>query len=395
MSRPPLSRNLVRIRPVVGPAVALIALVAVAVATADLLNGTIPTISRKPGGVVVGPEITPTPSNVIIVPPDPRSNVAGTIVYVKDGNLWLQHGASATQLTSTGTDSMPSFSPDGAWIYFIRTTAARGFYGCSGAPGTYDEQIPALMRLPTSGGDAQRLATGKLTAGRQSWFYFLRQPVASPNGQSVALVSDAPTPCTVDVTVQLFNLSTKRLTRLALPDTVPLGQQDPTWSPDGRTLLYVRNGASGALGTPMIYRYVVATRKATPVTGPGYLQPSLSPDGRYMAVTHLGQFGSDIVVLDAANGHELLRLTTDGTSTAPAWSPAGDAIVYLSTTSGVSDLHLVPLSGSGPNWTVGTPVLLTEEAGLDPGSRPSWFIPGAGIGGASSPQPTTSATASP
>ena len=49
----------------------------------------------------------------------------------------------------------------------------------------------------------------------------------------------------------------------------------------------------------MIYRYDVAKGKGTPLTGPGYLEPSFSPDGRYIAATKTSSFGNDLVILDA------------------------------------------------------------------------------------------------
>ena len=352
-------------------------LVVAAVLTVDLLTGTSPIVAHRPGGNNVrGRNITPTPSNVVIVPADPRSKVQGSIVYAKDGNLWVQTGATATQVTSTGQDSMASYSPDGQWIYYIEAHHVRGFYPCGGGPAAYSEPVPNLVRLPTSGGATQQLATGKFTSGSVRSASWLRQPVASPDGRRVALVSDSRLDsCVDDVVLQFYDLSTKRMTSAGLPETPPLGQQDPAWSPDGRSLVYVRNGREGAIGTPVIDRYDLSTKAIRALTGPGYLQPSWSPDGRFIAVTHLASFGSDIVILDASSGNELLRLTMDGGSSGPAWSPQGDAIAYLSTSAAITDLRLVTLAGRAPNWTVGARIELTELAGLDPSSRPSWFIP--------------------
>ncbi len=67
--------------------IAAVVLVVAAVLTVDLLTGTSPIVAHRPGGNNVGPDITPTPSNVVIVPADPRSKVQGSIVYAKDGNL--------------------------------------------------------------------------------------------------------------------------------------------------------------------------------------------------------------------------------------------------------------------------------------------------------------------
>ena len=86
-----------------GPAISALALIVIAVASVSILNGQVPTL---PGNNNGGPIKTPTPSGVINV--DGRANIHGTLVYVKDGNLWLQSGAQARQLTTTGNDAMPA-----------------------------------------------------------------------------------------------------------------------------------------------------------------------------------------------------------------------------------------------------------------------------------------------
>jgi len=362
---------------IVAPLLAVGVLGVVAVLTFDLLTGDLPISVHGPAGSGapnVGPAKTPTPSNVVDVPQDPRSKVPGEIAYVKDGNIWVQSGTSVRQLTSAGTDSMPTFSPDGRWIYYVETHPQYGKYDCGGPVSGYAMVVPQVMRVAADGsGRPVVLKSGLFRQGSLSWFSFLRQPVPSPNGTQLALVSDAPRPCTSDVVLQFLNLANRRLTPAKTIDNPPLGNQDPAWSPDGKSLLYVANDRDGARGTPIIYRYVLATRRSTAVTGPGYIEPSVSPDGRYLAVTHIDSIGSDIVVLDAATGQELLRVTADESSTAPAWSPAGDAIVYLHIQSGVCDLVMVNLSGTAPAWTASDPIPLTELAGLDPASRPSWF----------------------
>ena len=126
-----------------------------------------------------------------------------------------------------------------------------------------------------------------------------------------------------------------------MPDVTeipPLGHQDPAWRPDGKQLFYVRNGREGAKGAPIIYRWDVAKKTSPAVTGPGYLEPSFSPDGKYIAATRINAFGSDVVILDAVRGRELLRLTTDGASWAPTWSPKGDAIAFFHIDGQIVDL---------------------------------------------------------
>ena len=137
----------------------------------------------------------------------------------------------------------------------------------------------------------------------------------------------------------------------------------------------MRNDRDGAKGTPRLYSYDMATEKAKAITGPGYLQPSFSPDGKYIAATKTSAFGTDVVILNSTNGAELLRLTDDGSSWAPVWSPAGDQIAYLHNAGQLVDLRLAQLEGSGPDLDRQGLVDLTSNAGLDGASQPDWFVP--------------------
>jgi Tol biopolymer transport system component len=353
------------------PALSVVGLVIIAVVTLALFGGSLPgSGSQGPGG----PVRTATPSNIVVV--DPRSNVPGSLLYVKDGNIWIQSGASAHQLTTGGHDAMPAWSPDGSSIFFVRTTAEEGRWPSAGLSKVYDLDVPTLFRMASDGsGTPTGLLTGKFKQGANSWSYFIREPAISPDGKTAAIVTDGPNPIQSDVVVKLLDLQSLDLTDPRLGETQSLGHQDPEWSPDGRSLLYVRNARDGARGVPAIYRMSVATRKSTAITGPGYTDPSWSRDGRYIAATKTSNFGTDVVILDARTGIELLRVTKDEQSFDPVWSPKEDSIAFYRVTHGVVDLYLVPLTGSGQALAAGDPIALTISAGLDAASRPTWFIP--------------------
>ena len=104
----------------IAPLLALGGLAVVAILTLGLLNGNLPSVggSGGGGGGGGGPDATPAPSNVVVVPEDPRAEVPGSIVYVKQGSLWIQSGSTARQLTSGEDDSDPAWSP-------VRTSSTR------------------------------------------------------------------------------------------------------------------------------------------------------------------------------------------------------------------------------------------------------------------------------
>ncbi len=362
----------------IAPALSLAGLALVAVVSIGLLGGSLPTLPGGNGGNGGngdgGPARTPTPSNVVIT--DPRADVPGSILYVKSGNIWIQSGVTARQLTDGGNDSMPTWSPDGRYVYFIRTTTQDGRWPSGGFLRTYRLEVPRLVRLPADGsGEPEVLLVGRLRRSGNVWSYFLRQPSVSPGGSTIAVVTDGPDPTTSDIVVKLLDVESGDLTDPKLPETRGLGHQDPAWSPDGALLAYVRINREGTRGTPLIRRYNPETGRSANVTGPGYMSPSWSPDGRFLAATRTSNFGTDVVIVDARNGAELLRLTNDERSFSPVWSPAGDAITFLRVQHGVVDLWVVPLEGNGPTWTPGEPVPMTLLAGLEAKSRPAWFIP--------------------
>jgi hypothetical protein len=70
----------------------------------------------------------------------------------------------------------------------------------------------------------------------------------SPDGKTVALVTDAPDPDNSNVVLQFFDLARDRLTRAGVPEVGVLGHQDPEWRPDGKQLLYTMNDRDGAKG---------------------------------------------------------------------------------------------------------------------------------------------------
>jgi Tol biopolymer transport system component len=361
----------------IGPIASVIGLLVIGVITLNLFNYELPFAGGTGGngnGTPGGPAITPAPSNVIVVPEE--ATFLGSIVYAKAGNIWVQTDQGATQLTDGGGASMPSFSADGAWVTYVQSIAQKGKWPVRGRPSWYDIELNELRRIRADGSSQpQRLLSGQVRRGALRWSAWIRQPVLSPDGKQIAVVTDAPQPDESNVVLQLYDVARKRLTRTNVREVGVLGHQDPEWRPDGRYLLYTMNNRDGARGAPVIMRYDPKSKEARAMTGAGYMQPSYSPDGRFIAATRTTALGTDVVILNAGNGNELLRLTDDDASWAPSWSPAGDSIAFL---------HIV-----------GQTVDLREVSGLDAASRPDWFIPAALLPAAPAPASSAPAVASP
>jgi Tol biopolymer transport system component len=383
------------IRSLLAPGLSLVGLVLVAVVTFNLLNGDVPFgigTGNGNGNGDGGPTRTAAPSNIVVIPNEAAFD--GSIVYAKGGNIWIQSDDVARQLTDSGRDAMPVWSPDGLWVYYINSVRETGRWPVKGVVEEYTLDVPRLMRTLADGsGEPEALKSGRIKRGKNTYAYWIRQPDVSPDGSTVAVISDSPDPDKQTLVLQFYDMATDKMVNPGLGTDDVLGHQDPAWRPDGAFLLYVRNGREGSRGAPVIMRYSVETGKARALTAPGYLYPTYSPDGRFIAATRTTTFGTDVVILDGTTGEELLRVTNDGSSWGPTWSPAGDAIAFLHIDRQTVDLRLATLEGAGPAWTIKETTDLTEVSGLEPASRPDWFIPADRL--PATPPPTTPASPTP
>jgi Tol biopolymer transport system component len=399
-STPPRARDPYGVGPAgswIAPILSIVGLVIIAAITWNLMQGQVPLGLGGGGNGGNGPNggngtsRTPAPSNVVVVPDE--AAFEGSIVYAKGGNIWVQTDDGPRQLTDGGSDAMPSWSPDGEWVYYIHSVEDKGVWPEKGRPARWDLSVPQLMRVRADGGgEPEMLATGKFKKGKYTYAYWIRQPVPSPDDATIAVVSDAPNPDESTVVLQFFDVASGKLSKVDVKTQGVLGHQDPEWRPDGKFLIYVHNARDGSRGAPVIMRYNPAKGTVARLTSPGYLQPSYSPDGKYIAATKTSAYGTDVVILDGSSGKELMRITNDDASWSPTWSPAGDGIAFLHISGQTVDLRLAKLSGAAPSWTIDETIELTEVSGLDADSGPDWFIPADQL--PATPPPTAAPSAS-
>ena len=171
------------------PVLSIVGLLLVALVTLSLLSGGVPVRRQLEaangngnGNGDGGPARTPAPSNVVIVPPEVVT-FKGSIVYAKAGNIWVQTGKDVKQLTTGGDDSMPSWSPDGTSIYFIRTADGDGPLAVAG--GVLRDYAADDPERHAGQGRRQRRArvassSGKVTSNGRTWHSWIRAagPVA-------------------------------------------------------------------------------------------------------------------------------------------------------------------------------------------------------------------------
>ena len=143
-------------------------------------------------------------------------------------------------------------------------------------------------------------------------------------------------------------------------------QPCPTWSPDGGRVAFFGEPTSEG-GWPLMVmnadgsnpRQLGAARYV-----PGHV--AWSPDGRRLLAETYAQ--SHLVSVDASTGAQLGDLTPTGHNWAPAWSPDGTRIAWVSQQGGRPEIWVMNADGTAPH---ALPRVIPETGGFGDG-EPSW-----------------------
>jgi TolB protein len=242
----------------------------------------------------------------------------------------VQADGTGLQRITDGVD--PTWSPDGAQIAFTRWREPRGVWVVN-ADGSDARRIFdwTETRWPTWSPDGDEILFtrqhgGRLEAGERCFWGFCFEIPAKPHWKlGIVELQDGAF-------------------REPLSQDVSLA---PDWSPDGTHIVY--DGERGlVVSTPDGETWYEITDDSRD-TGPVW-----SPDGSRVAFTRRQHDHWEVYVV-GADGAGLTRLTdtprlSDGTlgnSAAPAWSPDGQHLAFLTDRSGRWEIWLMAADGSG------------------------------------------------
>jgi len=279
------------------------------------------------------PQLTTGPSSASFLPD------GNTLVYSMAGSLWRQRigDDEAVELThATGAyDYQPDVARDGRSVVFTR----------------YDGKALELWTLDLASGRARALTHGGAVNV---------EPRLSPDGRRIAWVSTEGT--------GRFNLFVADVGDDGLHDgRLLLGEHrtaqdryyyapfdhaiNPSWSPDGRTLLYVGN-PDVAWGTGDLWAVPVESpaqrRKVLSEETNWNARPELAPDGKRVLFSSYHGRQTHQLWLTTLQGAAPLPLTFGDSERRNArWSPDGKRIAYIGNAGADGNTQLMVLDVLG------------------------------------------------
>ncbi|MEK7862666.1 MAG: hypothetical protein AAB295_05310 [Chloroflexota bacterium] len=325
---------------------------------------------RTVAPLLPGGTISPTPARPSAPVAAPR--IAGTIAFSLRGDVYLLREGKYSAVTSESRSLSPSLSADGRTLLLTRRETIEGRRIVDGqtTPATL-HYTDIVKKDPASG--AETIVLTGLRVRASSGFHEVAWqdgPAISPDGTRFAVVVDVGDGASELEVYDMRSTAARPVRLLKLSAGSDLA--DPSWSPDGKTLVVT----SYTLGAPRLLIVPTDGRVATPqkmgAKGEAY-RPSYSPDGRWLVYTLRQPTGSnDVHAVELATGRDV-AVTSDGKSWNGVFSPDGGSIAFLRETAGAIDLYAMELNnlltGGGPPKAA---VKLTHGEGIDGQSRLAW-----------------------
>jgi len=129
----------------------------------------------------------------------------------------------------------------------------------------------------------------------------------------------------------------------------------PVWSPDGARIAYAQLAGPEGPGTIVLQSIATGTRIIVPTTNIGQnITPSFSPDGRKLVFSRLTEQAANLHTVNVADLCCLERLTAGrfAENLSPVYSPDGRRIVFVSNRSGSPQIYAMAADGTDQDLLV-------------------------------------------
>jgi serine/threonine-protein kinase len=355
-----------------------------------------------------GERLPPSFNQRVVLSPDSR-NLVYLCMRPAGASLFLRplNGLEAKLLVDVGSGGAPFYSPDGEWLAYIeeKTKTLKKLPMTGGAAvkvlewesfggGTwgpdgsiyYVPSVPGgIVRFPSTGGEGKEIVKPDAERGERS----VRHPHILPSGRVllytlgtaesetfndtkiVALSLDTGEKKTLvdggtyarssptghvlyarNGTIMAASFDEKRLALTSQPApvvegvlmSITTGQAYYNVSARG-DLVYVPGVVEGGKRTP-VWVDRQGKAEALPLPPRSYLHPRISPDGGQLAIEVEGP-NHNLYVYDFGRG-VMTKMTMDGSSHWPLWTPDGKHITYRAGVMGVFSIWSMLTDRSGP-----------------------------------------------
>ena len=129
----------------------------------------------------------------------------------------------------------------------------------------------------------------------------------------------------------------------------------PVWSPDGSRIAYGQLGGPEGPGTIILQSIATGTRLVVPTTTLGQnITPSFSPDGRRLVFARMTEQAANLHSVNVADLCCVERLTAGrfAENLSPVYSPDGRRIVYVSNRAGSPQIYAMAADGTDQDLLV-------------------------------------------
>jgi serine/threonine-protein kinase len=273
-----------------------------------------------------------------------RYLAGGYLAYVSQGTVFVApFDAKELKITGTAIPVLQGVDADlssGA----VQISISRNGTAVYLSGGTLNKSVN--VALLDRKGDASTLMDDRPDAA---------SPSVSPDGKRIAFNT-------------IHGIWVRDMARGATSPVTPAtaGATFPIWSPDGQWLAYTHPRSTSKGSGQAIYRIRSdGTGEEEPLTPDNLLNSypsSWSPDGKTLAFYQLSDKDGCCIIwtltLDEkgkpGEPHRFLDQASDGKARLPQFSPDGRWMSYDSRESGVPQVYVVPVSGSGGKWQIST-----------------------------------------
>jgi Tol biopolymer transport system component len=308
-----------------------------------------------------------------VVLPVTQVDVPGRLYATKGRALYRFSGTHLTKLLAGLRVKDPAADTDGSQLAFAQLQEQSSTIGISDARGRNVETI-----TPAAGPE------GAL------WAF---APRYADDGQRIVYLTDRGKQRSSPQNLQpndlgIFgqDLASGASRQLVAPVPYTGGDSDPVLRPGANDqLLYTTYLYGGTPLEPVARLSWMSLRTGARAylspDGARNFEPSFSPDGRFVAFIRAGSASDDLYVMPLAASFtaeprpeptEGAQLLQAGIVAQPVWAPDGSAIAYLMLVNGSFDLFILPISATPTIHSTGPAKAVTHGSFLDADSRLAW-----------------------